>query len=104
MKLIYVIAIGLAGLLIIPTTILADGERRYEAISVYNEHNESCVFVLDTKVGYIWTWTRKKIGDKSFITIQYWGMVEIGKKMGEVMGTTLPKRLLEKLNKNDMPK
>ena len=104
MKMIYAIAIGLCVILIVPPTLLAEGERRYEATLVYNEPNESCVFILDTKVGYVWTWTQKKIDNQSYTTIQYWGMVEIGKKMGEVMGTTLPKRLLEKLNKNDMPK
>ena len=104
MKMIYAIAIGLCVMLIVPPTVLAEGERRYEATRVYDEPNESCVLILDTKVGYIWTWTRKKIDNQSYTTIQYWGMVEIGKKIGEVMDTTLPKRLLEKLNKNDVPK
>ena len=104
MKFICAIAIGLCGILIIPTTILADGERRYEAIRVYDEHDESCVFILDTKIGYIWTWKREKIGNKSFTTLQYWGMVEIGKKMGEVIDTTLPNSVLKELHKGDLPK
>ena len=104
MKFICAIAIGICGLLIIPTTLLADGERRYEAIRVYDENAESCVFILDTKVGYIWTWKREKIDDQSFTTLQYWGMVEIGKKMGQIIDTTLPKNLLKDLHKNDLPK
>ncbi len=104
MKLIDAIVIGLCGLLIVPTTILADGEGRYEAFSVYDEQDESYVFILDTKIGYIWTWNRIKIGDKSYTTLQYWGMVEIGKKMGDVIDTTLPKSFLKKLHKNDLPK
>jgi hypothetical protein len=93
MKSIIGVAIGLCGLLLISATSFADGERRYEAIRIYSEQDEQCVFILDTKVGYVWTWERKKIGDKSFTTLQYWGMVEIGKKMGDIIDTTLPKRL-----------
>ena len=101
MRSIFTIVILFCGFMLIPATIFADGERRYEAIRVYNEQDESCVFILDTKVGYIWTWERNKIGDKSFTTLQFWGMVEIGKKMGEVIDTTLPKRLMEKFHKNN---
>ena len=93
MKPIITVAIVLCGLLLIPATLFADGERRYEAIRIYSEQDALCVFILDTKVGYVWTWERKTIDGKSFTTLQYWGMVEIGKQMGDIIDSTEPKRL-----------
>lgn len=61
-------------------------EGRYQAVSFGREDSTGfSVFILDTKEGHCWTWTKSLFGDKSTGSIRYEGRIKPGEKPGEII-------------------
>jgi hypothetical protein len=88
----------LALLIATPTIAGESGIGRYQAILIGGkEGSSSCVFILDTKEGHIWTWGLAVVSiEKVSERITYKGRVRPGKKVGEVIEEIITPSIEEK--------
>ena len=88
MRFIFTSLVVLFALLIATPTIAGDsGIGRYQAILIGGqEGGSSCVFILDTKEGHLWTWGLAVVSMKKVVErITYKGRVQPGIKMGDII-------------------
>ena len=81
-KLCGVLGIVLALMIAVPTTVLGDGEGRYQAITLFRGATPM-VFVLDTKNGHSWLWQKgsytNEVGIREeWSSIHYQGRMVMG--------------------------